>query len=466
MRYLKAFIPVLLAMVLVACGAQPPVINLSGQSVEIAGIDPESPLATSALISHCNTTCQLLPADLLTSKPVPHYTPIEVGMYYTTALSPDGKTMALVSYPHNEFAYGGRLSLVDLETWKQVETPIEVNDFVYSMTFSPDGKRLAMVTSVYEQPEWPLAMIDVQNRTIIAKTTFNIAYNKIQFTPDNTQLMAYGVDTPSGKDAFTEVAIYQTDTLERVWQQTLPDIIDGYFPTEDPNDPTYSTVGYTPGVVFEPGGQLLYIVHADSDTLTTVDFASRSVKSVAIEPPQSVLDRLMALTLTGTARAKALEGTYKTVELSPDGKRLYVGGTEYVTVKDEAGNITSYDSIPLKLMIVDTASGTELKRTEFPASELSLSHDGRQLYIAGWDDTGDPYASTWTQVLDTETFTEVKLLTNAHLTPAYQLDGQPILLESHMLPDGKGQLSVLDMKTFEVRSSFAEWGNASWLVLP
>ena len=187
------------------------------------------------------------------------------------------------------------------------------------------------------------------------------------------------------------------------------EVTDGQYRVAEGNGPG-AYVWWTPAVVPSPDRQMLYIVHADEDKLTTVDFAHRSVTSVEIGPARSWLEQLMALG-AGIAYAKTLDGTRKHAVLSSDGTRLYIVGETGKSTQD-ANQEWQFTQTPLNLQVVDVASGVQIAKVETQANEISLSPDGSQLYLRGWSDSGVP----WTDVLDAARLEVVTRLTGRYLS--------------------------------------------------
>jgi hypothetical protein len=177
-------------------------------------------------------------------------------------------------------------------------------------------------------------------------------------------------------------ALLNADDLSVQWSTQLDQVRDGTFTedetaTSNPEEWTW----WEPAAVISAGARALYIVHADEDRLTTVDFAARTVRSVTIQPKQSVLDQLMALT-ADTAHAKAMNGTTKRAALSPDGKRLYVVRMTTRQSHGADGEWTVTET-PLGLQVIDPTTGAETARLDTAARDIHLAPDGSRLYLRG-----------------------------------------------------------------------------------
>ena len=151
----------------------------------------------------------------------------------------------------------------------------------------------------------------------------------MDFSSDRTRLVIYGSARPDPPS----VLLLDGETLEIEWTQPLPDVLDGRV-TKSESGLYFS---WSPGVVFSSERQELYIVHADADRLTTVDFQGRSVRSFTISPRPTWIERLLAITAE-VAEAKFWpEGARKSAVLSPDGTRLYLIGRTWVRTQNADG---------------------------------------------------------------------------------------------------------------------------------
>jgi hypothetical protein len=239
------------------------------------------------------------------------------------------------------------------------------------------------------------------------------------------------------------------------WTLPLPSIKDGQYQVAEGNGPG-AYVWWTPAVVPSPDRQMLYIVHADEDKLTTVDFARQAATTVEIGPARSWLEQFLTLG-TGVAHAKTLDGTRKHAALSSDGTRLYVVGETGKSTQD-ANQEWQFTQTPLNMQIVDATTGVEIAQLETQATEISLSPDGMQVFLRGWDKIGAP----WTDVLDTGRLEVVAHLIGRYIIPARQIDGQPILLGSDT-HTGHTTLTVLEAQSLREIQVWSIPAYAAWL---
>lgn len=405
-------------------------------------------LSASVLLTVFEDNHRLRPVDPFTGQDLDGYPPIALGGgSFSSAVSPDGKTMAVVTQVT-------RLHFVDLVRWQDTVTELRFPG-VMATTFSPDGSKLAVA---FDGPH--LALVDVAAQMVVAEATLDFSPRLLRFTPEGDALILYGtVPDPPGSDQMNagpaRVALFQAADLALVWEATLAGVRDGVWCEQECGDWSQPHTLWQPAVVWAPHGRSLYVVHAHEDRLTTVDLEAHTVTTADIRPAQSWLDRFLSLT-AGVARAKVIEGATKRAVVSPDGSRLYVVGlrTDVETGSDSSPSIVE---TPLGLKVVATDSGLELATLETEARSLALSEDGNHVYLYGWGE-GDP----WTDRLDLTRLEIDAHLEGFHARPLLRLDGRSLLLDN--LPhQGQTRLAVIDPDSFEVVASWTSDGYAGWV---
>lgn len=421
---------------------------------ETASTGAASPLAGIPVVRFTGAKHQLYLFDSQTGEQMDAFAPIEIGRNFNFRLAPNGKTLAVLGYLTDDF-YSGKLHLIDLTTWQATETTVMIPKFSTAMAFSPDSSRLVIAhqgrgVGYNAQPEnYILTIVDLavpSEARVASEITVDFAPKLLSYTPDGHSIVVYGGELAPDKTADAQPAravLYNAADLSLAWEQTLPGVLDGdYFSEEVAND-EMAMIGYHPAAVLTPDKMTLYIVHADEDKLTTVNFTDRRMETVEVRPPQTFLDRLMALT-AGTAYAKYYDGTDKQAVLSPDGSRLYVVGWTSDTEILESGEYT-FDAYAHGLKVIDTGNGEEIASLDIEAAGISLSADGSQLYIYGWNSSGTPY----TDIYDATSLEKVTHLDNSQAFLGQTVDGRPLLLSNTYLSDNQSRLAILDAVTLE-----------------
>ncbi|MCI0555856.1 MAG: WD40 repeat domain-containing protein, partial [Anaerolineae bacterium] len=286
---------------------------------------------------------QLFPLDPATGTALPDYSPISLGQSYSYAFSPDRRTLAAVVFP-NDAIYHGNLLLVDLPTWKTQTFELKTNGWVSSIVFSPDGKWLAMSQS---ESTFELTIFDLKQGVVAAHSEEDFLITRMKFTENSESLMLYGMVI---ENRYTEnemsagapyVKLLDADDLSPRWSVELEGVRDGVYPTDETVAIDYNQPGtamyLAPALAFAPNRDVLHVVHADSDHLTTVDFSTQKVATVKIQDQLSWFERLLSLT-AGVAHAKVADGTSKQAVISPDGQFLYVVGMHNESLQGQQGN--------------------------------------------------------------------------------------------------------------------------------
>jgi dipeptidyl aminopeptidase/acylaminoacyl peptidase len=408
----------------------------------------------------------LVPVDPASGQALAGYEPISLGQAIYHAFSPDRNILAVVGFESSEHPKGGTLHLIDLRTWEDRTQELELEGYVNAIAFSPDGKQLAIAHSDIKNQ---VLILDVSNpsaksKTAARQTLLDFFVHKLKFSADGSGLMVYGTKienhfTVNEASPESPVAVlFDSTDLSVRWEADLAGVHHGILPkdgsaTADMSQPGQAIYLY-PGLAFAPQQDVLYVVHADEDKLTTVDFGARKVRTAEIKPRLSWMERLLSLT-AGVAHAKVAEGTSKVAVVSPDGQLLYIVGQRNDLIQDKNGNWQMIPN-PLGLQIVRTEDGSRLSYNDTEASDLSISTDGRYLYLRDW---GEGQNSAWTEVFDTSTNQSIARMEGMWLVPTRRANGAPVMASSVWLNDKGEHKNVL----VDSQSVLAEWISPDYL---
>jgi WD40 repeat protein len=404
----------------------------------------------------------LFPLDPASGTALPGYESIPIGQGYSSAFSPDRRTLAVITFL-NDRATKGNLLLIDLAAWKTRALELKPNGWASAMVFSPDGKRLAIADGL---STYRLTVFDLEKKVVTAQQEEDFLITRLRFTSDSKSLMLYGtvIDNRFTENEMSggppQVRLLDAADLTLLWSADLKAVRDGIFPTDEKVTPDLSQPGtamyLSPGLVFEPEQNTLYVAHADSDQLSIVDFDAQKVETLEIQTELSWFERLLSLT-ADVAHAKVVDGTSKQVAVSPDGQLLYVVGMRSESVQSKNGN-WEMKQIPLGLEIIRTSDGNRVERFETDASDLSLSTDGRFLYLRNWTDE-----TPWTEVFDISTGQVLTHKEWIYATPALRMNGEPLLVSTYSTGEFSHHISIFQP---DGSNRLAEWTSSnyvSWL---
>ena len=416
----------------------------------------------------------LVPIDPTSGQALAEYEPISLGQAISHAFSPDQNTLVVVGFESSERPSGGTLHMIDLSTWDDQVQELQLEGYVNVMAFSPDGEQLAIA---YSDMKSQVIILDVsqpfiKSKTAVRQISLDLFVYKMKFSAGGSGLIVYGsrienryTVNETSPDSPVAVLLDGTDLSVR-WEADLEGVRQGILPKDENADTPVDlsqpgqAIYLFPGLVFAPDRDILYVVHADEDKLTTVDFGTQTVSTAEIKPHLSWIERLLSLT-AGVAHAKVAEGTSKYVVASPDGQFLYIVGQRNDLIQDKLGNWQMIPN-PLGLQVVRAEDGSRLAHVDTEASELSISADGRYLYLRGW---GESQNSAWTQVLDTSTNQPIARMDGMWLMPTRRANGTPILASSVWINDkGEHRNAIV-----ESQSVLAEWVSPDylgWLATP
>src|SRR5688500_4088073 len=484
MRNMSQVMAILLSLLLAATACAPPaapIIASTQAKPTSASADTALP-TTSAPVTYessvpvvlwgeKNEEHQLFPLDPSSGEALPGYEPISLGRSYSYAFSPDKRTLAAVTFADDSI-YNGSLLLVNLSAWKSQRFDLELDGWVGAMAFSPEGERLA-ISHGGARAGW-LTLFDLKERAILTQTDTGLLNPRIKFTSGVEALMLYGLGikekiSENGIGGGTpQILLLDAADLSPRWTANLEGVREGIFPknAESTLSPTQlmeqgKAMHLAPGVAFAPDRDALYVVHADSGQLTTAEFGEQTVQTVEIHARLNWFERLLSLT-AGIAHAKVADGTSKDVAVSPDGQFLYVVGMDTASTPDKQGN-WQLSQTPLGLEIIRTSDGSRVEHIETGTGDLFLSPDGRFLYLRDWGSNMD--TAPGTEVFDTSSLQIIARKAGLYPTPAWRINGEPLLVSTYSLSETWHHMTVLQPDDLSI---LAEWKGPdyiSWLTI-
>lgn len=185
------------------------------------------------------------------------------------------------------------------------------------------------------------------------------------------------------------------DSLESVAFIVVVDLTSGEATTHVMDEVTFGSIGerdfgewtlsefVLPAVVWDAPRNRALVVHGDEDKVTTVDLGTREVATHEWSEPTSWLGHLSAwLIPPAHADGPSSYGVTRSAVLSPTGERLYVATSvsEIVVETEEEWSIVR---TPQGIEAIDTGTWQLAHRWDLPASEVTMSPDGRYLVATG-----------------------------------------------------------------------------------
>ncbi|MBN1452992.1 MAG: hypothetical protein JW963_18385 [Anaerolineales bacterium] len=315
-------------------------------------------------------------------------------------------------------------------------------------------------------------IFDIDQGSIIAQSFLDFHASNMKFTVDGSGLMVYGskIENRYTVNEMSPdppvVVLLDSFDLNVLWKTDLPGIRHGVVPKDEKSDESADlhqpgqAIYLFPGLAFAPNQDILYVIHPDEDKLTTVDFDAQEVSSVEIKSQISWFERLLSLT-ANTAHAKVAEGTTKYVTISPDGEILYIVGQQSDLIQGKNGDWQVIEN-PLGMQIVRTKDGSRRAYYATQAKELSISADGRYLYLRGW---GESQESVWTEVFDTSAGQAIARMDGMWLMPTRRINGEPILASNVWMDNVNEHYNAF----VDTQIVLAKWNSSNylaWLTTP
>jgi hypothetical protein len=141
---------------------------------------------------------------------------------------------------------------------------------------------------------------------------------------------------------------------------------------------------------------------------------------------------------------------------------MYVVGMHYdVVKKSDKSNEYEFIQEPTGLRVIELASGHIIGQIDTQANQISLSADGSQVYLYGYNDN-----SEWTDILDAGSLEVLAEFDSNRVTPV-MIGGKQWLLGMQSPNGTRTVLSVIDPATFrEITQYTIKGGWSDLLQLP
>lgn len=405
-----------LALVQTSCSppakhtAEPPTVTPSGA-------------APSLLLVHADgatTGMRLRPVDPVSLQDTPGLQPLSLESNYTGALSPDGRTLAAITWPKNRTANrGGVLHVMDLVGWTDRKTTVTFDDHIRQLLFSPNGRQLYWVRpgpmtgepAIDPDPgvyRYDLAS-DRVTRVVALPAMFMPEFAGVGISGERMAIVGSTVGDPSPSRV---AEVYVVDLAKAsIARFELAGIRAGQ--VRDAGAPVNDIRNVRPALGWDPPRGRLYVIDADDDRVAVIDLVSATMRGpFVVRPRASLLDRLLGL-ISAPADAKTQSSSDRRAVVSPDGRRLYVSGVRSDFVGSAGPQDAGREQVtPLPLRVIDTTDMTEIGRIDLASTELAISPDGRRLLAVTNrfepSPTGRATRTSYElRLIDTERFTQI-----------------------------------------------------------
>jgi hypothetical protein len=409
----------------------------------------------------------LLAADPATGYPVKNRAPIDLGGSFHYTFTPDLKTLIFSSYP-SAAPSEGDLHFVDLANWRDDRAILLPNTaWESAQAISPDGSRFALAS--VEAKQSSIWLVDARRHVVLAHVHEAGIITSLAFTADNQSLMSYGrafATNQGPSQGPPTVELRSAEDLDVLWTRTLVDVHDGFVPNAnykgDPYEPGAGSL-FTPGAAFSPTTDLLYIVHADADKLTRVDFNRKSVLTLEIKPKLGWFERWLMLAAS-EAYAKEQNGVERRAVISKDGSVVYAAGVQRTLAQEAPGNWLE-TRVPLNLQAIQTKDAAQIFKSNASGEALQLAPDGATLLLEQIDQgTG---AVTGTVEVDAKSGQVTANHPSLSLQLARRLGGDPILVSAVAI---EAMQPAYEMEAYSPEYQLlGQWtapGFAEWLIAP
>ena len=327
---------------------------------------------------------QARPVNPATLADLPGFAPINFGHHYTYAATPDRKTLAVITWPSGLGA-GGELHLIDLDTWTETPTDLQIDDYVGELTFGADGKTLYWTIPTVRDlahgmpRDYQLYRYDLDSRQLSANTQFPLSFIpwSQHLALGNVAIFGIPTDPNNLAEDVPHVLIIDPMSNRIAADVRLDGVKAGQFREKMTNvtlsaqEESWEYVMYNPGLAWDLERGVLYVVHSDDDKVMVFDLAKGIVVQQShIRPQQSFL-KWISDSLAPTVEAKGGPELGARVILSRDGERLYVFSQE-----TEMGLLKATD-----LRVVATNGLREISRLDELLTDFALTPDGKSLLV-------------------------------------------------------------------------------------
>lgn len=389
-------------LLLAACkgeGSRLPALDMGVSASQLTQASVQNATLRLVAVSEADEGLIGRPIDPLTLADLPGYDAVDFGHHNTYTLSPDSRTLALITWPSGSHNRGGTLHLLELSTWELTTTEITFDAFVAPLRFGADGRALYWTEPARRDPahgiprDYELYRYNLDSGQLTAVTSLPPSFIpwEMQRLSSGKQLAIYGIPTDTNNlvEDTPHVLLIDLAAGNIAADIQLEGVKAGQFRVQAAaeDEPPYRMV--RPGLAWDLERDLLYVAHAEEEKVTVVDLVAAEIsRQTDIWGQQTLLDRFLSWGVQ-VAEAKVVPGTDRQAVLAPGGHVLYTVGLLREMHPAEDGDGWVYQETPLGLQVIATEKLTEVQRLDLPVTDLALSPDGRWLLLrSAYDTTG------------------------------------------------------------------------------
>lgn len=362
----------------------------------------------------------------------------------------------------------GVLHMVELPSQREVTSTFPDKGWIGSISFNPDSTILAL--GFNQENKSSVWLVDARTAHIVAQRAIGFRATLFNFTADGKTLAVYG-QADSDESAVApppppHELLLDARTLEVKQEITLDTLASGSWCVQNcqASHEQHLSKYWGPAVIPSKDRNSLYIVHADSDQLTTIDLANGTIHTEDIRLARTLFEDFLTLSANVAQAKGGYEGVNQYAALSPDGARLFVLGQK-MTAASGSSDLweTSYSAG--ELQAIDPQRGRKLVAralVNHPGigeyiNGLYSSPDGKRVFVARADEQNG-----WrTEVYDATTLEPIAELKDWRVLVTHGVEGDAVLLATKPMSN-RVTLGLVDPTNFAITRSlqldyYSDW---------
>lgn len=274
------------------------------------------------------------PVDPTTLVPLPGYAPLSFGRSYTHALSPDRRTLAVITWASDPTIVG-TLHLIDLNTWQDSPQPVQINAVAGNIAFGKDGQTLYWAVNDRDASavKAQLQRYDLTSKQLTTAARFPVTFEPRQiYTLSSGNLAIFALPTdlehfsqgvphiflvdPAGKGLLADIPLKGVRAGQYRERRLYLGLITWWYES------------FNPGLAWDLSRGVLYAVHPEKNKVTVADLNQGKIIEQATITPESLPDTVFLPWQPSPQVPGALGPDVRALS-SRDGKNLYLLGQTF-----------------------------------------------------------------------------------------------------------------------------------------